>query len=91
VAFQAHMNTLRRLLGGAFGTVVLIVGMLSLVVGLASLALGLYVLVVGEFHGRWSAIFYLPVGALFSFLGYGATRLGWDTIRKTTHDARTIT
>jgi hypothetical protein len=85
------MNVLRKLLGGAFGTVVLVVGVLLLVVGLASLALGLYVLVVGEFHGRGSAIFYLPVGALFSFVGYGATRLGWETIRKTTHQARTTT
>ena len=82
------MNSVRRLLGGAFGTVVLVTGSLLLVAGVGSLCLGVYILVVGEFHGRGVAIFYIPIGAILSFVGYGSLRLGWDTLQSSARGSK---
>ena len=68
---------IRKLLGGAFGIVALVTGGFMLVAGIAALFLSIYPL--GGFHG--SGIFYVPIGAILLFVGYGSFRLGWDTLQ----------
>ncbi len=75
------LNLIRKVLGKSFGAIAIVAGCLLLIAGIVSLALGLDVLVVGEFHGRWSAILYIPTGAVLAFVGYGSVRLGREAFQ----------
>lgn len=77
------INAILKLLGGAFGTSAILVGIVFFTVGLGLLFLGLMTAIFGEFHGRFPALIELPLAAVFLFLGYGAFRLGWKTLRST--------
>ena len=76
------ISALRKSLGTVFGVVTLIVGVLGFILGVAILIFGAFILIFGQGHyPPVMAVFILPVGGVLLFVGYGAIRLGWDTLK----------
>jgi hypothetical protein len=84
---MGSLDGLRTLLGAAFGVTTVSAGVVISVVGVAVVVFGLFVLAGSAgFHGAgldqwWLALFIVPLGGFFVAVGYGAVRLGVESMR----------
>lgn len=71
----------RSAIGGLLGMITILAAGLIALLGLGLLALGIFGLLFGEFHGPWTAIVYIPVGAMFLLVGVVGVRLGLESFQ----------
>jgi amino acid transporter len=77
-----RLDALRKTLGTSFGAVALVAGAMFSLLGIVCFVFGVSIALYGQGHyPPILAVLILPAGALCSFVGYGAIRLGWDFVR----------
>ena len=84
-------HDLRRPVGFVFGLGILIVGVFLLLLGAAGIVVGVAIIIEGEINlkgnmTRAQILPYIPISVILGFIGYGAIRLGWDSLQSATLD-----
>ena len=71
----------RSVMGGLLAMITIVAAGLIALCGFGLLGLGIFGQIFGEFHGPWSAIVYIPLGAMLSVVGVVGIRLGSESSR----------
>ncbi len=84
-------NDLRRPVGVVFGLGILVVGVFLLLLGTVGLVVGVAIIIEGEINLKGSMtreqiLPDIPLAVILGVIGYGAVRLGWDSLRSATQD-----
>jgi membrane-associated protease RseP (regulator of RpoE activity) len=81
-----RIDRLRAVLAAAFGVVAVGSGIVVSVVGFGIVVFGLFIFAGSAgLHGagqnqRWLAVFIVPLGGFVTVIGYGAVRLGMESM-----------